>query len=184
MSLYNMLFGTNPMAPLLQSVIGIPAPRFRDAWYDPETKHIVIFTRTGGGNRDFYECEERCREHYPEMFEGTDPPTGPWNDDLRGHPNFVEDSDDARDCTYARFEFSLPEKFAFLHEWFISHGSEARDPAAQWEGLFTKLSSGNMADPAVARAHAFLEPLIVQLRGFSEEAKGGTPPDDEEVAHD
>ena len=53
MSLYNALFGTNPFANALLMALGITAsdvPRFRDCYLDDDGK-IVIFTRTGGGNR-------------------------------------------------------------------------------------------------------------------------------------
>ena len=88
MSLYNLLHGRNALSELLLSYLRLtPAmiPRFRDCYIDGE--RIIVFTRTGGGNRNFYENERRCRASYPHYFEpeSPDPPSGPWNDDLRHH---------------------------------------------------------------------------------------------------
>ena len=52
MSLYNMLFGVNSAAPVLLATLGLTesdVPRFRDCHLNGE--QIVIYTRTGGGNR-------------------------------------------------------------------------------------------------------------------------------------
>lgn len=118
MSLYNMLFGVEPTAVIALKMLGIGTanvPRFRDAfftWADEEqtVPCIVIHTRTGGGNRGFYDSEERCRAEYPEDFHGdTDDPSGPWNADLRKLPGYQYDQDDSFDATYADFYFRVPE---------------------------------------------------------------------------
>lgn len=47
MSLYNMIHGVNPAAPVLLSILGINSsniPRFRDCYWTGE--HIAIYTRT------------------------------------------------------------------------------------------------------------------------------------------
>jgi hypothetical protein len=93
-------------------------PRFRDAyftWSDETetTPIIVVHTRTGGGNRDYYESEERCRKCYPEYFApDTDAPTGPWNADLRALPGYLGDNDCSHDPTYADFRFRVPQESA------------------------------------------------------------------------
>ena len=59
MSLYNMLFGVNPAAPILLAMLDTTQdkiPRFRDIYIKDE--YIVIHTRTGGGNREYYESRE------------------------------------------------------------------------------------------------------------------------------
>lgn len=119
MSMYNTLFGTEPTADLALKMLGITrnnVPRFRDAyfsWIDEIEAEpvIIIYTRTGGGNRDFYENETRCRTQYPEYFTGEcgDPPCGPWNDDLRKLPGYYNDRDFGGDITYAFFYFKVPE---------------------------------------------------------------------------
>ena len=100
------------MAPVLLSLLRLSPqviPRFRDCFL--ESDRIVIFTRTGGGNRRYYESEASCRYYYPEDFNEPEPPTGPWNDDLRQHPLYDRDQDDSFDSTYARFYFKFPAAY-------------------------------------------------------------------------
>lgn len=97
MSLYNMTCGNNPLfglyARILETVAPLPSiPRFRDM-YTRECDggvQIVIYTRTGGGNRDDYEDE---------------------NGAMAAHPLFVCDFDDEYDPTFAHFVYSVPEKY-------------------------------------------------------------------------
>lgn len=91
MSLYNMLFGKNAQADLLLAVVGLKecdVERFRDVYTDEGGKHIIIYTRTGGGNR----------EHYPQ-------------DLLYENPLFASTSDDNFDNTYCDFVFRTPDEF-------------------------------------------------------------------------
>jgi hypothetical protein len=94
MSMYNMLFGTNPIAPVLKQVLrldvegGYDTGRFRDIYI--ENDKIILYTRNGGGNR---EC-------YQDII-----------DLLAEHPNYITDYDDDFDCTYAYIEFSIPDEF-------------------------------------------------------------------------
>jgi hypothetical protein len=90
MSMYNMVCGVNSLAPLLLHLINLSAtdfPRIRDVYY--EDGCVVVFTRTGGGNREDYQDDI---------------------DRIRAHPDFVEDWDDDFDSTYMNFKFLLPEK--------------------------------------------------------------------------
>lgn len=141
MSLYNALFGVNSNAPLLLVTLGFKStgeiPRFRDCYLDGD--HIVIHTRTGGGNREYYESEESCRENYPEYFEGDDKPSGPWNEDLRKNPNFVRDVDDDFDSTYADFYFRFPDEYAADLK-VLSEGDTYAKPSEKWKALFGSLS--------------------------------------------
>lgn len=89
MNLYNMLFGKNPNTKEILAVLGLDElaiERFRDCYVDKAEGQIVIFTRTGGGNR----------EYYP-------------NERLVKHPNYLYDEDDEYDTTYAYYYFSIPE---------------------------------------------------------------------------
>lgn len=144
MSLYNMLFGINEMAPALLAALSIThdqVPRFRDCYLDGEKKRIVIHTRTGGGNRDYYESLESCRDHYPEYFRGEgDDPTGPWNCDLRKHPQFIYDEDDDFDSTYADFYFSFPPDYAD-DLTALCEKVETHRPSEKWQALFAALKS-------------------------------------------
>jgi hypothetical protein len=95
-SLYNMVCGNNPLFSLylamLNEVQPLPEiPRFRDLYItDDEVPEIVIYTRTGGGNRESYLDE---------------------NDALTKHPNFIGDYDDDFDDTFAYWHYSIPEKY-------------------------------------------------------------------------
>lgn len=134
-----MLFGVNAHAPVLLKILGTDpykVPRFRDCYVSPEDDEIVIHTRTGGGNRDYYESAERCRESYPHYFEeGKEPPTGPWNSDLRALPGFLRDADDDFDCTYADFHYSFPPEFAAELK-ALRTKDETVVPSEKWKKLF------------------------------------------------
>lgn len=90
MSLYNLVHGVNAAAGTLLHSLGIGpgvVPRFRDCYLTPE-KQIVILTRTGGGNREYYTAE---------------------NQKLRELPGYVSDKDDDFDSTFALFTYNPPE---------------------------------------------------------------------------
>lgn len=136
MSLYNMLFGHNSNAANLLYILNLhPAqiPRFRDVYWDGE--FIVVHTRTGGGNREYYENEEMCRTNYPDYFTGDEPPTGPWNDDLRAAPGYVRDEDAEFDATYANFYFKPPAEAGEA----LAGLPPDLPPAAKWEAVMKAL---------------------------------------------
>ena len=147
MSLYNALFGVNKMAPMLAAFVGVDMneiPRFRDAWLSEDGETVVIYTRTGGGNRESYEPE---------------------NDNLASKEAYAFDRDDDFDCTYAEFHFRVPEKFLVITKEMAS--ANQRDPKQQWSDLFSALESGDKGDPQVIHAmevgKQILGPLFEQL---------------------
>lgn len=99
MSMYSMVCGQNPVAGVLLSILGFnyktageDIPRLRDVYVTrEENPSIVIFTRTGGGNRPDYDVSI-----------------------LTKNPNYLSDHDDVFDETYAHFKFSVPEKYRAL----------------------------------------------------------------------
>lgn len=148
MSLYNMMFGANPNTHAYLKMLGLtPAdvPRFRDCFLsktDDGDVLIAIHTRTGGGNRDYYESEEGCRYNYPEYFKGEDIPTGPWNDDLRSVPGYLRDEDDEFDSTYATFYFKVPELYADAVKALADESpAQTMTPAEKWDALLTALQT-------------------------------------------
>jgi hypothetical protein len=153
MSLYNMLFGTNPSADLLLAMLGITrnsVPRFRDCYLNGDC--IEIYTRTGGGNRDDYEEE---------------------NDALHALPGFVSDSDDEFDCTYAHFRFTIPERYRSVCEILRDMGG-SRDPGKHWVDLLGKLSNPACKDdPEVVAMLEKMKPLVGKLDAA---LKGEGPP--------
>lgn len=94
MSMYHMVLGTHPLAPLLVRLLGFTepdelrqVPRLRDLYLYPD--EIRVLTRTGGGNRADYE-------------EG--------NAYMETLPGYLRNWDDAYDCTYAWWAYSWPEE--------------------------------------------------------------------------
>lgn len=90
MSLYNYLVGFNPACIFFMPILGRKQeqyPRFRDCFLSDDGKHIDIYTRVGGGNRNCGYGEE----------------------ELYRDPNFVETFDDDYDSTYATYRFNVPE---------------------------------------------------------------------------
>lgn len=144
MSLYNLLFGTNPLAGVCLSALGLTTtdsiPRFRDAYLTGDGK-IAIHTRTGGGNRDMYEHESRARENYPEYFTGDNPPTGPWNADLRKLPGFEYDEDDDFDSTYATFYFVPRDEWKPIFD-ALKDTMAAPSPGDRWQKMLDDMRAG------------------------------------------
>ncbi len=145
MSLYNMLFGFNQMAPTLLKVLNFSTfdiPRFRDCFL--KDGKIVIYTRTGGGNRDYYESKDSCEENYPEYFvHGSDheeTPCGPWNSDLRASPYYISDEDDDFDATYAYFYFSIPDEFKEDLK-SLEENNENHFPSEKWKALLESMNT-------------------------------------------
>lgn len=101
MSLYNQLFGMNPLSGLFMAVVGLKpedVPRFRDAYLSDDGKRVMIYTRTGGGNRECY-CDNPHDEGCYAVA----------NEGMTKNLNFVTDYDDDFDSTYATWEFKIPE---------------------------------------------------------------------------
>lgn len=104
--MYNMLFGVNPAFPILLKALNVSyhgktlniegeydPGRFRDIFLSGEGDKILLYTRNGGGNREDY--EEVIRK-------------------LQTHPLYITDYDDEFDCTYATFEFSVPDSLQLV----------------------------------------------------------------------
>ena len=87
-----MMNGVNPACVFLLPMLGKRIdeyPRFRDCFLSDDEKHILVYTRVGGNNRNCgFGEEELCK-----------------------HPNFVETYDDDLDSTYGYYMFSVPEKW-------------------------------------------------------------------------
>lgn len=143
MSLYNTLFGVHPAADALLSMLGIErhrVPRFRDCFLKGDT--IVIYTRTGGGNREFYARE---------------------NDSLRIRKGYIADVDMAFDSTYALFSYAIPAHCRRECET-IRDLFPPRDPGADWPRLLAKMGDPAMRnDPEVAAALEKSRPIMDKL---------------------
>lgn len=166
MSLYNALFGVNPFSRTLLAMLGTDesqVPRYRDCFLSDDGAEIIIHTRTGGGNRDFYENEARCRDSYPEYFDRSDaPPSGPWNDDLRSIAGFIRDVDDDFDSTYADFHYAIPPAFK-EQVALLSELGAISNPAQKWQSLLDGLRAQDMRDPTVKRAIDIGEQIMTKI---------------------
>lgn len=98
MSLYNALFGVQQSVFFILPMLGKHPdeyPRFRDCFVG-DSEHpehdgkIIVYTRTGGGNRESY-AEE--------------------NEAIRQMDGFIEDYDDSFDYTFANWVFDVPERW-------------------------------------------------------------------------
>lgn len=93
-----MMHGFNPCVIWVLPMLGKHPeeyPRFRDCFVGdkehPEYKdHILVYTRTGGNNRDCYEEANQA---------------------MRDMEGFVTDYDDSFDNTFASWVFKVPEKW-------------------------------------------------------------------------
>lgn len=168
MSMYNLVHGFNPMAGPLLAALGLAPsdiPRFRDAWWDGT--FIAIHTRTGGGNRSYYESLASCQEHYPERFLSgeDDVPAGPWNEDLRQLDGYDHDADDPHDPTYATFYF---RPHAALADVIKTYQSTDATPAQRWQAFADKLKAG-VDDEQVKRVAAAMQPMIDKISAMMDE---------------
>jgi hypothetical protein len=166
MSLYNMLFGKNPFSGVLLQMLGVneyAIPRYRDCFLNEEGTEIIIHTRTGGGNRAFYEHVDACKRNYPEYFTGEDAPSGPWNSDLRKIAGFKYDADDEYDRTYADFHYEVPEPFREQIALLKDLGA-VTNPAERWQEVLDGLRSGDTTRPDVQRALAVGEQIMGQIK--------------------
>ena len=114
MSMYNALFGVNPIAPLLKAVLGLEdqwrTGRFRDIHLNEDGTGIILYTRNGGWNRDHWDIT------YPNEELGLSCPCPGCciTYHLPKHPNYVRDWDDDFDSTYAYVEFTVPDEWVSL----------------------------------------------------------------------
>ena len=129
-----MINGFNPACIFFMPMLGRKQdeyPRFRDCFLSDDDKHIIIYTRVGGGNRNCGFGEE----------------------ELYKDPNFVRTYDNDFDSTYGYYEFSVPEKWKPDFDLIISGKfSEVSDeyvsylreffPLLNEKGLIDKLFRG------------------------------------------
>jgi hypothetical protein len=106
-----------------------PAARFRDAWAE---KHpggelvIVIYTRTGGPNRDGYAAA---------------------NDALAAHPLYIRDADDTFDPTYASWFFRVPPGRATE---VAGIAVDPVDTARRWQDAIDRVTRGEVRPAEIA----------------------------------
>lgn len=147
MSLYNMMFGTHPMAGMAMALAGEQAsslPRFRDAWIQPNSEtgepEVVVYTRMGGGNA---ECWNQYEDDYdadaPCSCEGCTVtnvvPT--WD-------RFLRMEDDDYDYTYRSFFFAPREDHLDVARAIME--AEPVDVGAKWKKLLEDIEKGELTE--------------------------------------
>ena len=149
MSLYNALFGANLYAKALLLLLGEPlVPRFRDCYLN-EKDEIVIFCRTGGGNREAYRAG---------------------NASLTKLPGYLRDKDCEFDSTFAEFFYApRAEDADIIAE--IKEKQGKYDPMGSFRELLADLNSGKDT-PGTRRALDVGKSLI----GKIEKAAAGNGP--------
>ena len=143
MSLYNELFGFDDRAEMLLAALKLKVekiPRFRDCYLRDNC--IVVYTRTGGDNRYCYDNFASRQSRYAAWG---DPQRaadyqGPWNDDLRKHPNYVTDVDCDFDNTYCYFFFSFPDDYKVDLRNLASESPSA-SPTEKWLTLMESMNN-------------------------------------------
>lgn len=130
MSLYNMMCGNNPLFTLLHAILATAGelpeiPRYRDTYTKVEDGQpfIVIYTRTGGGNRH-YHAEQNAA--------------------LFAHPLCCGDHDDDFDSTFAHFEFAVPDaweaRVVQVHK-FMSRTPKGQTPGQKFKRTMASLTN-------------------------------------------
>lgn len=122
-----------------------PTGRFRDIFYNKEedgTGKIVLYTRNGGGNRDWY---------------------GYVFDLLSEHPLYIKDYDDDFDSTYAYIEFKSPQIVDDFFEGIKTGKLETVGEKFKTE--IERMDNGGEPNPKVM---GFMKSVIEQLENKTE----------------
>lgn len=134
MSLYNQLFGFDPLAPLLLKALAIDplyVPRFRDCFL-LEGK-VAVYTRTGGDNRHYNLVPWIIGGEYVQRTIAPDS----WFALCAAHPDYLGNEDDEFDSTYAFWWFKYPES-PEIHDALtaLAEDGERPRPSARWQQLY------------------------------------------------
>ncbi len=163
--MYNNLFGMSRYCPILISVFGLvpsqvapdapyAVPRLRDCYLGKDRKHIVVYTRAGGANRETYMKEiER----------------------LRAHPCYMNDEDDETDSTYAYFRFRAPDSVSDIFDELPDEAVEGMNIGEKFLDLAERMKDASRhpekidADAGLKRALAFSETLRKQIKSAEDD---------------
>lgn len=185
MALYNTIFGECPHAQFLLSqrlrLRRHQLPRYRDCFLEalPHSKHphIVVFTRSGGMNREAYADHASFTRAFSsgqlvQSLDGQPVPTPAlFNSDLERRADFVCSRDDIMDKTYAWFFF---QPIKPVPSYITDDPQAYRDPAAMWHDLYSKMGEPDWQhkhqnDPhvqaAIREGERILEAMRAQVDG-------------------
>lgn len=176
MSLYGMIHGTNPLAGLLLSILNIDprtVSRFRDCYLAPSAPReegqplqIHIYTRMGGSNRGHDTWADADAQD--QQVEGPDCACASCvlEYGLTKHPEYIRDFDDDHDCTYATYEFNVPNAFRDDLEKLVGLNPDAipEPPSVRFKAFLEKMSTSGNEDPDVRRVADAMAPLFEQIK--------------------
>lgn len=111
--LYRVLFGVNECCGALLNGLGVDyknVPRFRDCFLNVTGTEVIIYTRTGGGNR----------AEYAEA-----------NEAMTRIAGYLDNHDDSFDSTYALFRYEVPKDMREIAKTLAGQGYGV-DPAKRW----------------------------------------------------
>jgi hypothetical protein len=156
MSLYNAMCGNNPLFGVFARILETQGrlaqiPRFRDMYSRVKDgkPQIVIYSRTGGGNRGDYLVQ---------------------NGELTHHALYIEDFDDDFDSTFAHFVFKVPDKFEEpflkLHNiWCQFH--KGQTPKQKFDRAMRDMKSPDPNDTANNPTEEMVEQLQEAINGLA-----------------
>lgn len=149
MSLYSMLMGENIDASVFLKGLNMKRSdfeRYRDAYLNANGTKIIIYTRLGGPNR----------EYYTEVI-----------NNIRSHNLYLEDYDDKDDETYAYFVFKVPDHIASMCKRMAT-GQEPLTVGQKFEEEIAKLQAGDKG--ALSRADKVAKKIE---KGIEDNPNGG-----------
>lgn len=148
MSLYNQIFGFDPLSHLLIRALNVNPlhiPRFRDCFL-LEGK-IAVYTRTGNGNRGVNTT--------PWIFEGKVIPRSvapdSWDKLCAAHPDYLGTEDDDYDSTYAFWWFRYPAEYQQALTEAAKQHERAR-PRLRWEEMLKQMKKPGATHQNLLRA--------------------------------
>lgn len=178
MSMYNAIFGVNPLTPILLAALNLnhkAVPRFRDCYLAEDGTQIAVYTRMGGGNRGHWDFWTDDNENPCTAGPECPCPGCVAEYKLAAHSQYIRDEDDDFDCTYATYYFDTPPDCIELFRE-IAFAHEQRDPQAMQAALIKKLESHTPKelenDPQVQHMAKVLSPVIEKMREVFEESEG------------
>jgi len=139
-----MIAGVNPVTFYVLPVLGKHAewyPRFRDAFIgDPERDgtdgKLIVYTRTGGRNREWYDSRENYKSE-----SGEEPRADSvFKEDIRALPVFLFDYDDDFDCTFANFVFDIPEQWRTDVDLFLAGNRPSQAYMDMLTGIYPNIA--------------------------------------------
>lgn len=191
MSLYNMLFGTNPFAGLLKEILELDMPndiKFPESWqpYDEGyteagKKYVQDCIKNKvyptGRFRDMHLAKDEKGNTIISLFTRN----GGGNRDeyfyifdiLKTHPNYIRDYDDDFDCTYAYIEFSVPDKHKNFVEFLLGLAKDQTAPMDKFNKLMDNMDKKNMNDPAVKKMMEVGKSIVEGIEKMKEGKGGG-----------